>query len=155
MKYAGKLGSSFVRGQVKKAYTSLRAQRSRCNNPKDTSYRYYGGKGVRVLYGTRDFIGWWLEQASLCPRGYRLTVDRIDSHGHYSFDNIQLIPFSKNIAEANARTKIRGVVKIDRETGEVLRRYPSMKAAAQEHGVTLGAIWRHCNRLDGEFRYGR
>ena len=57
---------------------------SRCYNPKAHSYRWYGGKGIRVCDRWRDF-GNFIADMGEKPQG--LTLDRIDSAKDYSPDN--------------------------------------------------------------------
>ena len=61
--------------------------RRRCYDPSADSYKYYGGKGVRICEQWNDdfnaFYDWSLSH------GYesRLTIDRIDSSGNYEPSN--------------------------------------------------------------------
>lgn len=69
-----------------KLYRIWAGMKARCNNPKNTVYKYYGGKGVRVCeewLDSSNFIKWALEN------GYKegLTIDRIDSNGIYEPSN--------------------------------------------------------------------
>lgn len=67
----------------------------RCTNPKLPNFRNYGGKGVRVCdewIDFRAFAAWAL------THGYddHLTIDRVDSGGHYDPANCRWITRSEN-----------------------------------------------------------
>lgn len=59
--------------------------KSRCENPKDTNYPRYGGRGVKFLFTSiREFI------AELGPRpSRRHSLDRINVNGHYEPGNVR------------------------------------------------------------------
>lgn len=83
-----------------KSYTRLYSiwgtMRQRCNNPKNSSYRYYGGRGIKVCwrwnYSFEEFEKWALSH------GYQegLTIDRIDVNKGYQPTNCQWITRSEN-----------------------------------------------------------
>ena len=59
--YKGSLGRSVMTGEAKRAYMLWECQRDRCYNKKRKFYKYYGGKGIQVIYSSRDFVNWWLK----------------------------------------------------------------------------------------------
>lgn len=67
-------------------YNSYSCMKSRCYREKDPSYKYYGGRGIKVCeewLDIRNFEAWvkenpWFEGA---------TLDRIDCNGDYEPDN--------------------------------------------------------------------
>lgn len=73
---------------------------SRCYNKNDTSYRFYGEKGIKIcdtwLLNPNTFEQWALQN------GYseNLTIDRIDAKKDYSPDNCQWIPLEENARKA-------------------------------------------------------
>jgi hypothetical protein len=57
---------------------------SRCNNPKNIVYAYYGGRGIKFLFTSfAQFI------AELGPRPKGRTLDRIDNDGNYEPGNVK------------------------------------------------------------------
>jgi len=75
---------------------------SRCANPKDHSYKNYGGRGIEVCQDWRDagnFITWAL------ANGYsdKLQIDRIDNEGDYEPSNCRWV--TPEINSNNQRTR--------------------------------------------------
>jgi hypothetical protein len=58
--------------------------RQRCNNPKYTQYRDYGGRGIKVCDRWSVFSN-FLEDMGDRPEG--MTLDRKDTNGDYTKDN--------------------------------------------------------------------
>ena len=83
-------------GSETRLYRTWTSMRKRCYNPKDPSYKYYGGKCIQVCAEWKnDFIAfrnWALNN------GYadNLTIDRIDNDGNYEPSNCQFLTKSEN-----------------------------------------------------------
>lgn len=75
-------------GYVEKGrlYSCWRDMKGRCQNPRNTSYYYYGGRGIKVCpeWQTYAVFHEWA-----MANGYadHLTLDRIDFNGDYSPEN--------------------------------------------------------------------
>lgn len=66
----------------------------RCGNPKAKSYAYYGGKGIKNKLTKIQLLILWSRD-----NGEKLknpSIDRIDSNGHYEFDNCRFIEMDNN-----------------------------------------------------------
>ena len=70
-------------------YNQWRALRSRCHNPHDSRYAYYGGRGIFMAPEWRDsFLAYRAAVAALGPRQPGWTLDRIDNDRGYEPANI-------------------------------------------------------------------
>lgn len=65
-------------------YSSWASMKRRCDNPNETPYRYYGGRGITYCSEWADFRN-FLRDMGDRPKG--TTLDRIDSNGNYTKTN--------------------------------------------------------------------
>ena len=68
--------------------------KSRCGNPKDKGYKYYGGKGIRLRINKSELLTLWIRDEGhklKCP-----SIDRIDSFKDYEFSNCRFIEMQDN-----------------------------------------------------------
>lgn len=68
-------------------YNIYKKMVSRCNNPKETKYPIYGGRGIRVCKEWEDSFEKFYEWAVHNGYSETLTIDRIDVNGNYQPDN--------------------------------------------------------------------
>lgn len=85
-------------------YRRWKNQRDRCQNKNNLSYKYYGAKGVKVEYSSREFISWWVSE-SVKENYIEPTCGRINHDKNYSFDNIKIQEKAANSAETWTRNK--------------------------------------------------
>lgn len=71
-------------GKETGAWFSYRDARKRCNNPKISNYRDYGGRGIKFLF--TSFSQFFKE---LGPRPKGMSIDRINNNGHYEPGNVK------------------------------------------------------------------
>ena len=79
-------------------FKSWHSAKARCNNPRNTSYKHYGGRGIKFFL-TQDEV----KQLAIRDKtdGMQFpTLDRIDVHDHYRFDNCQFMERSDNTAKS-------------------------------------------------------
>ena len=74
----------------------LKAAKSRCNNPNRKDYKYYGGKGIRMLLTRAGITFLWIRDHA--DQMKRPSIDRINPHGDYSFRNCRFMELSGNIS---------------------------------------------------------
>lgn len=67
-----------------RTYNSWNMMMDRCFNPRATSYRYYGARGIEVCERWFDFVNFYLDMGER-PEG--MTLDRIDNDGNYEPSN--------------------------------------------------------------------
>jgi hypothetical protein len=65
-------------------YFTWIAMRDRVDNPKHISYKYYGGRGIRVCRRWSSFANFF---ADMGPRPPGLTIERVNNDGHYCPSN--------------------------------------------------------------------
>lgn len=75
---------------------------SRCYNPGDPMYQYYGMRGIEVCqewHNAESYVEWALEHG--WKKSSRLQIDRIDNDGNYSPDNCRVV---SNVINANNKS---------------------------------------------------
>lgn len=88
MSQAGASNPAFTHGHTTDGfspeYHSWSGMIQRCTNPKRSSYKHYGGRGIKVCNRWRTFENFL---ADMGPRPAGLSLDRIDVNGDYEPDN--------------------------------------------------------------------
>lgn len=69
------------------AYSSYRAMRNRCENPKTESYECYGGRGITFSPRWSRFEDFWADMGPTWMPG--LSLERIDVNGNYEPGNVR------------------------------------------------------------------
>ena len=121
-------------------YKIWEGMKNRCNYSSHNSYKYYGGRGIKVSDEWLEFVPfmeWALEH------GYKdgLTIDRKDVNGNYEPDNYKWIIMKEqqNNKRNNVRVEINGIV--DTLTGW-----------SKHTGLNLNTLINryYCRKLRGE-----
>lgn len=87
--------------------------KDRCLNPKNPSWKYYGGRGITICSEWITFEGFWLDMKSSYLEN--LEIDRIDVNKGYSKENCRWTTGSQNSfnqkTKVTNKTGVTGVVK--------------------------------------------
>jgi hypothetical protein len=147
--YTGQLKGSKATEEARRAYRIYQTQKSKCGNPKVREYKYYGARGIRVMYSAREFVSWWI--FNIERRKWKSpTTGRIDHSGHYSLDNIVMQERGENCAEAWTRLGqkhggIQGRPVVMIKNGK-RRVFKSSTEAAKFLGIDQSNVSRFCRR---------
>lgn len=90
--HAARIGrSAAVHGMTNHPhYSRWSNMRKRCDDPRDSHYKNYGARGIRVCgewYDVSEFIRYLEEELGPCPEGHSL--DRVDNNGNYEPGNVR------------------------------------------------------------------
>lgn len=91
--------SKTFRGHITQLVCAIR---KRCTNPNQMGYKYYGGRGIKCLFTSRELYDWIITN-KIDPKG--LEIHRIDNDGNYTLDNIVFLSRNMHIKAHNIKTK--------------------------------------------------
>ncbi len=77
-------------GSKQREYRVWRAMKDRCYNPKDTGYKHYGGRGVKVCDRWLKSYANFREDMGLRPSSEH-SIDRKDNDGNYEPSNCRWV----------------------------------------------------------------
>jgi hypothetical protein len=84
--YCYEYPQEFTNDQDYSIWTSMK---SRCNNPNDKDYAYYGGKGVKVCQKWQDSFEDFMKDMGPRPKGF--TIERLNNDGNYEPRNCKWV----------------------------------------------------------------
>lgn len=85
-----------LNGRLHRIYHTIN---SRCNNPKNAIYKYYGGRGIKNLFtSVDDFINYVMYSLKITKFSQidGLEIDRINNNGNYERGNIRFVTHKVN-----------------------------------------------------------
>ena len=92
----------FVRGRRNPELYAYCSAKQRCQNPKDPSYRNYGGRGIEFRFANfAEFL------ATVGPRpSPKHSIDRSNNNGHYEPGNMRWATKSEQIKNQRRHQKV-------------------------------------------------
>ena len=117
--------------------------RNRCNNPKATGYKNWGGRGIKCLITVEEIKQLWFEYCAW--RLKQPTIDRIDNDGDYCLENCRFIEKVENIRKRN-KEKPQGkkILQLDSQ-GNLIKEWNSLSKASKYFNVSPQAIYNAIN----------
>lgn len=114
-------GASFSERQT---YRSWKDMRSRCNNPNDSDYSDYGGRGISICGRWGNFVTFLADMGS---RPVGATLDRINVNGNYEPGNCR---WADAMTQAN-----------NKRTNHVLESGETLSQASRRAGLSRSKVW--------------
>lgn len=140
-------------------YVCWADMKSRCNNPNEKSYKYYGGRGIKVCDEWNDyepFAKWAYENGYDESLTYmECSLDRIDNDKGYSPDNCRWVSFEKqcNNRRSNVVIEHNGERKTASEWAREYGIHPETVQIRARKGVTGDELFTKKNRHHVILRY--
>lgn len=72
--------------------------KQRCGNINNSSYKYYGERGIKCFITEKELKTLWIRD-----KAWELemaSIDRIDNNGNYTFENCRFIELQENIKKS-------------------------------------------------------
>lgn len=98
-----KTGDALANSRYKALNRCWAYMRRRCGNPKDKSFKNYGGRGIKVCERWQTYKNFRDDMLPTWKPG--LTIERIDVNGNYCPENCKWIPASEQAG--NQTTNVR------------------------------------------------
>lgn len=90
--------------------------RNRCNNPNNSDYGHYGGKGIKVCERWNSFENFLLDMGD--KPSPNVTLDRIDPYGNYEPSNCRWATLTQQAYNKLRRYKPNRGVTFHKSTGQ-------------------------------------
>lgn len=134
-------------GKPSREYVSWVSMKSRCLNSKETSYKYYGARGIRVCERWMKFENFL---ADMGPRPPTLTLGRIDNDGNYEPENCRWQTWSQQNRNRRRSSVLLGTMRGIETRGicELHNRpFPCLSCRGQKGGRVSSPKKSAANRL--------
>lgn len=125
-------------------YMAWTNMKTRCDNPKSTQYKWYGGRGIKYCPDWQSFMVFFLDMFPTWRQG--LILDRENGDEPYFKENCRWVS-----AEESCRN--RSTTKLNHEDYAQIRRLyeagtHTQAELARHFGVTQGYIWHLLDAAD-------
>lgn len=101
-----------------RSYSTWGKMRSRCENPEDKAFQFYGARGIKLCKAWRDFEVFfrWVQRSGF---EVGLQIDRIDNDGNYTPRNCRWVTSKNNNRNrGNNKLDVEKVAEIRKLLGE-------------------------------------
>lgn len=115
----------FMRKQ-KPEYTVLYGINQRCNNPKATGYKHYGGRGIKNYLTLVDIK--FLMKRDNYWNLKKPSIDRIDNDGNYELNNCRFIELRENFLRQDRSKRFKSILQYDLK-GNFIKEWQSISKA--------------------------
>lgn len=141
-------------GKINRLYSVWTTMRSRCNNPNDSSYTNYGGRGINVCDewdSYPNFHAWAINNGydPTAPWG-KCTLDRIDVNENYSPNNCRWVDMKTQAKNKRSPQNSTTRNSLNEETlltiidmAEMALNGFSLRDIAKKHNVSAATVYRH------------
>ena len=119
-------------------YVAWAAMRSRCNNPKNVRFRYYGGRGIKVCRRWNKFTT-FLDDMGKRP-SIRHSIDRVNVNGNYSPANCKWSTIEEQVRN-------RTITKMDKRKISKLRSLKESGSSTKELMLMFGLSQTHVDKI--------
>lgn len=119
---------------------TLAGIKQRCYNPKASSYKNYGGRGIKCNITAEELKQLWYRDKAY--EMDRPSIDRIDNDGHYDYGNCRYIELSEN----GSRRHSQSVIQLTLDN-RYMKTWPSMGAAERQLKISHSTISKCCRGL--------
>lgn len=111
----------------KRLYTIYNNMKQRCYNPRNTNYKYYGGKGITICDEWMGQDGFSVFENWALDNGYsdELTIDRVNFNLGYTPDNCRWVDMKSQVRNRSISPKVDGI---------------SVYDLAEENGIKLATV---------------
>ena len=141
--------------------------RNRCNYKPHTSYKNYGGRGIKCEIGIKELKFLWYRDSAFNMK--KPSIDRIDNNGNYTLENCRYLEFSENRIRANSKHSKEAIENMRKASkrkrpvsmfkdGTLIRKFQSLSEASRETGNDVSTIWgalsgryNHCGGYQWEY----
>lgn len=135
-------------------YSTWKNMKARCYVKRNSSYKYYGAKGVTVTERWHEFENFVYDIDNLMPDGHLIykkeyQLDKDLKKGNiYSLENCTVILADKNRKLSNDNQKKRIIA----SKGNVELQFDSITEASEQLGISRGII-QACLKSEYQFKY--
>lgn len=131
-------------GAQRNEYRSWKDMRSRCNNPRDSDYKDYGGRGIAVCEKWSSFRQFF---ADMGVKPDRTTLDRMDVNGNYEPGNCRWATAKEqaNNKRTNVYISISGVEKTLQEWSDFYGVRRETARWRMKQGWTIESVFKQAD----------